>query len=125
LIKFILAVCSVICCAFTVQTAPAKAVSSNCSTASYYGIGDGYHGKITASGERFNAYALTAAHRTLPFGTKLKITDQQTKRSVIVRINDRGPFVSGREVDLSYGAFASIANPGRGVLVACVSRVLK
>jgi len=60
--------------------------------------------KITASGERFNPGAMTAAHRTLPFGTMVRVTDLRTGRSVIVRINDRGPFVRGRVIDLSRAA---------------------
>lgn len=71
-------------------------------TASYYG--KEFHGKKTASGETFDMYALTAAHRTLPFGTKVKITRLNNGKSVIVVINDRGPYAKGRIVDLSYAA---------------------
>ena len=67
--------------------------------ASWYG--PGYHGKTTANGEKFNQNDMTAAHKTLPFNTKLKVTDLQTGRSVIVRVNDRGPYVDGRIIDLS------------------------
>ncbi|WP_375461717.1 septal ring lytic transglycosylase RlpA family protein [uncultured Enterovirga sp.] len=67
--------------------------------ASWYG--PGFHGRRTASGEVFNQNALTAAHRYLPFGTKVKVVDPKTGRSVIVRINDRGPFAHGRVIDLS------------------------
>lgn len=67
--------------------------------ASFYG--DSFVGKITASGEIYDANQLTAAHRSLPFGTKLKVTNLENRRSVVVRINDRGPFVSGRIIDLS------------------------
>lgn len=70
--------------------------------ASWYG--PGFHGKRTASGERFNQNALTAAHRSLPFGTKVKVTNSRNGRSVIVRINDRGPFHGGRIIDLSKAA---------------------
>lgn len=94
-----------------------------CSIASHYGIGDGYHGQRTASGERFNAYGFSAAHKTLPFGTKLKITDQSTGKSVVVRVNDRGPYVHGRSVDLSYGAFSAIRNPGAGITRVCIARI--
>lgn len=100
---------------------PAEAIS--CSYASHYGVGDGYHGQITASGERFNAYGLTAAHRSFSFGTRLRVTNQSNGRSVIVKINDRGPYISGRSLDLSYGAFAKIASPGQGVANICYSRV--
>lgn len=67
--------------------------------ASYYG--DRYHGRQTASGERFDQRALTAAHRTLPFGTRVRVTHLGNGRETVVRINDRGPFVSGRIIDLS------------------------
>jgi len=71
-------------------------------TASYYG--KVHHGKRTASGERFNQNALTAAHRTLPFGTRVKVTNLDNGRSVVVRINDRGPFGRGRIIDVSKAA---------------------
>lgn len=72
--------------------------------ASQYGIGDGYHGKRTASGERFNTFALTAAHRVRRFGSLVMVTNLANGRSVQVRINDRGPFVRGRCIDLSRAA---------------------
>ena len=100
----------------------AKAASS-CTLASHYGIGDGYHGQTTSNGERYNAYGKTVAHRWLPFGTRLRVTNQRNGKSVIVRVNDRGPFVGDRDLDLSYGAFSSIAQPGQGVASVCYSRV--
>jgi rare lipoprotein A len=78
--------------------------------ASYYG---NEAGNKTASGQRFNQHAMTAAHRSLPFGTKLKVT--HGSRSVIVTINDRGPFIRGRVLDLSKGAAHAIGLTGRGV----------
>ena len=69
--------------------------------ASWYG--PGFHGRRTASGERFQASAMTAAHRTLPFGTRVRVTHVGTGRSVVVRINDRGPFHRGRIIDLAAG----------------------
>ena len=66
-----------------------------------HGIASFYNGTKTASGEKFDAKELTAAHRTLPFGTRLRITHAATGRSVTVRVNDRGPFVPGRVVDVS------------------------
>jgi rare lipoprotein A len=108
----------------TAGLAPLQAkAASGCSLASHYGVGDGYHGQTTANGERFNAYGLTTAHRSLPFGTRLRVTNQRNGKSVIVRVNDRGPFVGGRSLDLSYGAFSSIAHPGQGVTSVCYSRV--
>lgn len=70
--------------------------------ASYYG--KAHHGKRTASGERFNMHAMTAAHRTLPFGTKLRITSKDTGKSVLVTVNDRGPYKGRRILDLSQEA---------------------
>ncbi|MBR0692922.1 septal ring lytic transglycosylase RlpA family protein [Bradyrhizobium lablabi] len=69
----------------------------------------------TASGEKFDGRELTAAHRTLPFGTKLRVTDVKTGRSVTVRVNDRGPYVSGRVVDVSYSAAQTLGMVGKGV----------
>ncbi len=81
--------------------------------ASFYGY-DG-SGNKTATGERFNPEAMTAAHRHLPFGTRVRVTNTRNGRSVIVRINDRGPFIRGRVIDLSYGAARIIGMIGRGV----------
>jgi rare lipoprotein A len=75
---------------------------SEVGIASYYGRD--FHGKPTANGETFDMYALTAAHKTLPFGSKVKVTRISNGASIVVRINDRGPFVSGRIIDLSYSA---------------------
>ncbi|MEY2893027.1 MAG: hypothetical protein RJA98_2935, partial [Pseudomonadota bacterium] len=69
---------------------------------SYYG--PGFQGKRTASGERFNAQALTMAHRTLPFGTRVRVTALGTGRSVVLRVNDRGPWARGRIADVSLAA---------------------
>ena len=80
--------------------------------ASQYGIGDGYHGKRTASGEIFNTYALTAAHRTRPFGSVVHVTNLGNGRTVAVRISDRGPFVKGRCIDLSRAAANAIGMGG-------------
>jgi len=83
---------------------------------SSYGLASFYrHHTRTASGEKFDERELTAAHRTLPFGTRLRVTSVETGRSVTVRVNDRGPFVRGRVVDLSYSAAQEIGMVGRGV----------
>jgi rare lipoprotein A len=79
--------------------------------ASHY-VGDGYGGRKTASGERMNPAAMTAAHRTRPFGSHVTVTSLVTGRSVVVRINDRGPFVRGRCIDLSYGAARALGMGG-------------
>ncbi|MBD3392374.1 MAG: septal ring lytic transglycosylase RlpA family protein [Chitinivibrionales bacterium] len=80
--------------------------------ASYYG--PGFHGKKTANGERFNMYRMTAAHKTLPFGTRVRVTNLDNGKSVIVRINDRGPYKKGRIIDLSKGAAKKIGMIGTG-----------
>jgi len=69
----------------------------------------------TASGEKFDTQELTAAHRTLPFGTRLRVTNVATGRSVTVRVNDRGPFVPGRDVDVSYAAAETLGMVGGGI----------
>lgn len=93
-----------------------KAVSGvrSCG-ASFYGNGDGTDGGPTASGERFNTHAYTAAHKSLPFGTRVRVTNKANGRSVVVRINDRGPYVGGRCLDLSYAAMKSIGGVSSGV----------
>ena len=78
--------------------------------ASYYG--GKFHGRSTASGEIFNKNAMTAAHRSLPFGTKVKVTNLRNGRSVLVRVNDRGPHVRGRVIDLSQAAAKKIGLKG-------------
>jgi rare lipoprotein A len=102
---------------------PSAAKAATCSYASHYGVGDDYNGQRTANGERFNAYGNSAAHRYLPFGTRLKVTNAANGKSVIVKINDRGPYVRGRSLDLSYGAFRAIAPPSRGEIKVCYSMI--
>lgn len=75
--------------------------------ASYYA--DDFHGKLTSNGEIFNMNDATAAHRTFPFGTRIRVTNLSNNRTVMVRVNDRGPFVEGRIIDLSLGAAKEIA----------------
>lgn len=77
--------------------------------------GSGAQGNYTASGEIFNMYDYTAAHKTLPFGTVCRVTDTDTGKSVVVRINDRGPFGAGRVIDLSYQAASDIGMISKGV----------
>lgn len=81
--------------------------------ASFYG--EKWNGRRTANGEIFNTYELTAAHKTLPFGTKVRVTNEANGKSVVVRINDRGPFVKGRIIDMSKSSFAQIASLSAGV----------
>src|SRR5262245_9908084 len=98
----------------THEAAPAgKPATTQIGTASWYG--PGFHGRETASGEPFNQHALTAAHRTLPLGTEAKVTNLETGQSVHVKINDRGPYVLGRHLDLSRAAATQIGLMKKGV----------
>lgn len=82
-------------------------------TASWYG--KDFHGRPTSSGERFDMYGFTAAHKEMDFGTRLRVTNPDNNKSVEVIVNDRGPFVSGRDIDLSYGAAKEIGFDLKGV----------
>lgn len=82
-------------------------------TASWYG--SYFHGKETASGEPYNMFDMTAAHPTLPLGTYVRVTNLHNRRAVVVRINDRGPVVPGRIIDLSYNAARSLDFKGKGL----------
>jgi rare lipoprotein A len=82
--------------------------------ASWYG--EFHHGQLTASGETFDMMQLTAAHRTLPLGTRLRVTNLENGRMVRVRVNDRGPYVDGRILDLSLGAARALDMVERGVV---------
>lgn len=103
---------------FLTATACLPATHANAATtgrgqagmASWYG--PGFHGRRTANGERFNTHALTAAHRTLPFGSRVRVTNKTNGRSIVVRINDRGPFVGGRVIDLSNASARAIGVAG-------------
>lgn len=83
-------------------------------TASWYG--PGFHGNRTSSGEIYDQYELTAAHQTLPLGTRVAVTNLQNGKAVEVRINDRGPFVKGRTIDLSYAAARTLGMLGPGTV---------
>ncbi|MCK8129144.1 MAG: rare lipoprotein A [Pseudoalteromonas tetraodonis] len=87
--------------------------------ASFYA--DKYHGRLTASGERFSQQAATAAHLKLPFGTRVNVTNIANNKSVVVRINDRGPYIRGRIIDLSKAMFKKIADPKVGVIDVSVT----
>jgi rare lipoprotein A len=89
------------------STAGAKIQSGH---ASWYG--PGFHGRRTANGETFNSNGMTAAHRSLPFGSRVRVVNQKTGRSVVVRINDRGPFIGGRVIDLARGAARQLGMDG-------------
>ncbi|WP_060874306.1 septal ring lytic transglycosylase RlpA family protein [Myroides odoratus] len=99
-------------------------VVSDETKASYYH--DKFSGKKTASGEVFDNSKYTAAHKTLPFGTKIKVTNLRNKRSVVLTVTDRGPFTKGRSVDISKRAFMDLTdNLGRGVLDVKVERMIE
>lgn len=86
--------------------------------ASWYG--PGFHGRTTANGERYNMHDMTAAHKSLKFGTKVKVTNQTNGKSVVVRINDRGPYIGGRIIDLSRSAAQAIDMIGPGTAAVTV-----
>lgn len=102
-------------CAATFAANTVGVYKSN-AVASYYA--DKFHGRKTANGETFDMYALTAAHKSLPFNTMVKVTNLDNGKSVVVRINDRGPFVAGREIDISKAAASKL-----GMLSAGTARV--
>jgi rare lipoprotein A len=91
------------------------------SLASWYG--QPYHGRTTASGETYNMYSMTAAHRSLPFGSKVRVCNTSNKRCINVRINDRGPFVHGRDIDLSRAAAEAIGLRSKGVGQVTIQRI--
>jgi rare lipoprotein A len=95
-------------------TAAPTAPATESGTASFYA--DKYHGRPTASGEIFDMHQLTAAHPRLAFGTIVKVTNTENHRSVLVRINDRGPFVSGRVIDVSLAAAEELQMVQRGLV---------
>lgn len=92
----------------------AAALPYQVGMASWYGAE--FQGKETTDGEHFNMYAMTAAHRTLPFGTRVRVTDLLNQRSIVLRINDRGPVPRDRVLDLSYGAAKALGASGEGVI---------
>ena len=91
---------------------------AQCGGASWYAL----HSR-TASGEMMNPAAMTAAHKTLPLGSKVKVTHAKTGKSIIVRINDRGPFIKGRVIDLSKGAARKLGFISSGHAKVCISRI--
>ena len=102
--------------AFCVLVAAAPA-SAQCGGASWYAL----HSR-TASGEVMNPAQMTAAHRSLPFGSKVKVTNKKTGKSVVVRINDRGPFIRGRVLDLSKAAAGQLGFVGSGHTKVCMTQ---
>jgi rare lipoprotein A len=109
----IFAVKTIICALLVVLASCASAEAGLHGFASWYG--GKFHGRMTSSGETFDTNELTAAHRTLPFGTMVKVTNLANGKSVVVKINDRGPFVDGRIIDLSRAAASELDMLGMGV----------
>lgn len=107
--------------AFWLAVLPAHAGEPACGRASWYG--PGFHGKPTASGQRYNQNAMTAAHKTLPFGAVVKVTEQKTGRSVTVTITDRGPYYGSRIIDLSKAAAAKLGIIRDGTADVCLERL--
>jgi rare lipoprotein A len=108
LLLMLLCICFLVACAPKVAQPPQSAYI----VSSWYG--PDFHGKPTASGERYNMYAMTCAHREYPFGTKLRVTNTENDKSTICVVNDRGPFIAGRDLDLSYAAAKQIGLIGPG-----------
>jgi rare lipoprotein A len=94
------------------ETSPAKSLKTIVGVASYYA--EDFNGKKTANGEVYDMYKMTAAHRSFPFNTKVKVTNLENKRSIVVRINDRGPFKLDRIIDLSLAAATQLGMKGSG-----------
>jgi rare lipoprotein A len=90
--------------------------------ASWYG--PRFHGKLTANGEIYDQMAFTAAHKSLPFGTVLQVSNQKNGRSILVRINDRGPYINGRDLDLSKGSAKAIGVFGKGIARVKVKEIV-
>ena len=110
----------------TVLAAAAAMAMVGCGTASaaQQGLASYYKsGHQTANGERFNPHGLTAAHRTLPFGTMVRVTNLKSGKSVVVRINDRGPFVKGRIIDVSKAAAGKLGFIRSGHTNVCIERL--
>ena len=105
---------SAACATINAQSADGLTGFSETGKASFYA--SKYQSRKTASGERYDQNAKTAAHRNLPFGTLVKVTNVKNGKSVVVKINDRGPFVKGRIIDLSRSAFRQIGDTGLGVI---------
>jgi rare lipoprotein A len=105
------------CCSF--MTAEVAAGGNECGKASWYSL----PGKSTASGEKMNPNAMTAAHKTLPLGTMVRVIDQASGRSIQVKINDRGPYIKGRIIDLTHAAAQQLGFIPAGTAKVCIIRI--
>jgi len=119
LIKYIVVAAALVtgCCSF--MTGESFAGGNQCGSASWYSL----PGQKTASGERMNPNAMTAAHKTLPLGSVVRVVDQRTGRSIQVTINDRGPYIRGRIIDLSKAAARQLGIIPAGTGAVCLVRV--
>jgi rare lipoprotein A len=121
LIKHIVVAAALVTGSLSLMTGPSLAAGNQCGTASWYG--PGFHGRKAASGEIYNQNAMTAAHKTLPFGTKLRVTNEKTGKSVTVKINDRGPYHGSRVIDLSKAAATQLGIVQAGTGKVCFTKV--
>jgi len=103
--------------------AAAPAHAARCGDASFYGRNDGFAWRTMANGQPMNPSASITAHRSLPFGTRLLVVNQDNGRSTQVVVTDRGPYAGGRILDLSAGAFSRIASPSQGIAKVCWTRL--
>ena len=102
---------------------PVQARSLGCGTASFYGgYGDPYAWETMANGQPMNPQAMIAAHPSLPFGTRVRVTNNDNGKSVVLIVTDRGPTVGSRVIDLSVGAFSRIASPSQGLANVCLRK---
>ncbi len=115
-IVFVLALTGMVSDSANSSQSPAKKASNHTVMtvkASWYG--PGFHGRTTANGEKYDMNGISVAHKSLPFGTWLRITNLKNNQLVFVRVNDRGPYIDGREIDLSLGAAKALAMTDQGV----------
>ena len=113
---FVLALTVLISESANSSQAPVKQASNHPTMtvkASWYG--PGFHGRLTANGETYDMNGISVAHKTLPFGTWLRVTNLKNNQLLFVRVNDRGPYIHGREIDLSLGAAKALAMTDQGV----------
>jgi rare lipoprotein A len=118
-IKVFVVTASILTMFYPYSTQETFADSNQCGGASWYAL----PGNRTANGETMNPNAMTAAHKSLPFGTTVRVVDQSTGNAVTVTINDRGPFIKGRIIDLSRGAASKLGFKQRGHTKVCITQV--
>ena len=119
MLKYIVVAAVLVTGGLSFVTGQSFAGGNQCGGASWYSL----PGQKTASGERMNPNAMTAAHKTLPLGSVVKVVDQRTGKSVKVTINDRGPFIKGRIIDLSRGAAHALGFVPAGTTKVCITQV--